>query len=533
MNSRVGFALVLGGLLAGCGDGSTFQRTPPFITASAVEIDFGEREIGTTEERTIFLLNKGQTSLSLETPRGDPVSGVFAVLLEEEFIQAEGSTVLRVRFSPYDPRSYQTVFDIANNSTNDPDLRILLLGVGVPRNPCADVDCAAPPAPICVSLTTSRRYQPLGQCVEGRCQHEYLDESCDRGCDDATGTCRGDPCAGVACNTPPSACFFAVGTCRDGACDYEVNNAGVCDDNRACTTGDRCQEGACVADPIPCDTPPDAICVNADLRRFWNAQGVCNAATGACDYVQQEQQCPFGCQDGTCLGDPCAGIVCDSPPSSQCFQPVGTCAGGICQYGTVPGSCDDGDPCTQGDTCNNGSCAGTPAVCSTPPAAICADATTLRVYDRAGSCSGGSCEYNATNVACDDNDACTVGDNCANGSCRSGAPNPCNDGNACTADSCDPVAGCRHTPTSGNACVTSSRECRTGSCSAGTCLPTPGVTCVATYDVCLGLFEQQVAGVCSASGSCVVTQAPPQLTCPGCNGLCIACPIIGTVCIPF
>lgn len=532
MGFRFGFGLVLGGLLVGCGDGSTFQRTPPFLTASAVELDFGAREIGTTEERAIFILNKGQTTLTLETPEGDPLSGVFAVLLEEEVVQAESDAVVRVRFSPFDPQSYETVFRIANNSTNQKSLAITLKGIGVPRDPCADIDCAAPPAPVCVSQTTSRRYQPLGQCLEGRCEHEYLDEACDRGCDDATGTCRGDPCAGVVCNTPPSGCFFAAGTCLEGACEYEVNNAGSCDDTRACTTGDRCQEGMCVGDPILCETPPAAFCVDSTLRRFWNPQGVCNTGTGACDYVQQEQQCPFGCQDGVCQGDPCAGIICDTPPSTQCFEAMGTCSGGVCQYGTVPGSCDDGDPCTVGDTCSNGSCAGTAQVCSTPPAAVCADGTTLRVYDGAGACSGGACEYGVTNVVCTDNNACTVGDACVSGACRPGAQNPCNDGNPCTADSCDPVAGCRHTPISGTPCITGASECPTGMCSAGTCLPTGGVTCVASYDMCFGLWEEDVAGVCSASGECVVTQAPPQYVCPRCNGLCVVCGIV-TLCIPF
>lgn len=154
------------------------------------------------------------------------------------------------------------------------------------------------------------------------------------------------------------------------------------------------------------------------------------------------------------------------------------------------------------------------------------------MYDGAGACSGGACEYGVTNVVCTDNNACTVGDACVSGACRPGAQNPCNDGNPCTADSCDPVAGCRHTPISGTPCITGASECPTGMCSAGTCLPTGGVTCVASYDMCFGLWEEDVAGVCSASGECVVTQAPPQYVCPRCNGLCVVCGIV-TLCIPF
>lgn len=526
-------ALFAGVALLGCDDTSRLDRTPPFLAASALEIDFGTRDVGTTEERTIFLLNKGQLPLTLQLPDGDSLSGVFAVLLDEENVAPEQEAKLRVRFSPYDPQPYETVFLVANDSSNEPMLEIVVKGVGQSPDPCTGVDCAAPPAPICITQNSSRRYEPLGVCNAGRCEHTFIDEACDRGCNDDTGVCRGDPCAGMACNTPPSACFFAAGMCREGACEYMVNNAGVCDDNKPCTTGDRCEEGACVGDQTVCDSAPEALCVDATTRRFWNAQGTCNQATGGCEYMQQEQQCPFGCQDGACRGDPCAGIVCDTPPAAQCFEQMGTCTNGVCQYATVPGSCNDNDPCTGNDTCSSGTCAGTPQVCTSPPPATCLDATTLQTFTMNGMCSGGTCEYAATAITCNDNDACTVGDFCNGGACRSGAMNTCNDGNACTADTCDPVSGCIHTPISGNACTSASSECPTGSCSAGACLPTAGVTCVATYDICFGLAEQDVAGVCSASGACVVSQAPPQFTCPGCNGLCFVCPLVGSICIPF
>lgn len=519
--------------MAGCDQGTTLNRTPPFIAASAVEIDFGEREIGTTEERTVFLINKGQLPLSLEYPDGDSLFGVFAALIDEQTVAPEEDSVLRVRFSPYDAQTYETIFTIENNSSNEEALQITLKGVGIPRDPCADLDCAAPPAPVCITQDSSRRYEPLGVCTDGRCEHEYVDEQCDRGCDDATGVCRGDPCAGVACNTPPSSCFFAAGMCNQGACEYMVNNNGTCDDEKPCTTGDRCEEGACVGDQKPCDTPPEALCLDATTRRFWNAQGTCNQMSGACEYMQQDQQCEFGCENGLCLGDPCMGIVCDTPPNTQCYAPTGTCSNGMCQYTTVTGNCDDGDACTTADACNAGTCAGTPMVCNTPPAPVCLNGTTLETYAMNGTCNAGACEYQASPIVCDDSDACTVGDFCDTGACRSGAVDQCLDSNACTADMCDPVSGCSNTPISGPACTTTSNECPTGTCASGTCLPTAGVTCLATYQICLGLVDQEVAGVCSASGQCVVSQAPPQFTCPGCQGLCFVCPVIGSICIPF
>ncbi len=57
-----------------------------------------------------------------------------------------------------------------------------------------------------------------------------------------------------------------------------------------------------------------------------------------------------------------------------------------------------GDPCLQ-----------SAITCTTPPAAQCVNAITLRTYDAAGTCSGGSCTYEHTDVAC------SLG--CRNGAC--------------------------------------------------------------------------------------------------------------------
>jgi len=525
--------LLAWGFTAACNDDAQLERRPPFLTASAVNIDFGTRDVGDTEERSVFVINKGQTPMTIEDPVGDGLGGIFTVLVGSYKVQAEEDSVLRVLFTPSDTEYYEASILIPNDSVNEPMLKLILSGTGVEPDPCDRLDCRVSPAPSCVGQNVSRRYEPLGVCVDGRCEHNFRDEDCDRGCDDETGACRGDPCAGVACNTPPSGCFFAAGTCNGGACEYMPNNEGTCDDNKPCTVSDRCEEGTCVGDQTVCETAPDPICLDAMTRQFWNPQGVCDPTTGACDYVSQQQTCEFGCTDGQCEGDPCAGVVCDMPPAGQCFDQMGTCTGGVCNYATVPGACDDGDACTSNDVCSNGACAGTAQVCMSPPAPSCAAMDTLLVYDSAGTCNGGNCEYQMTTMICDDNDACTVNDFCASGTCRSGAMNTCDDGNPCTTDSCDPVSGCINTPNSGGACTSNSSECPTGVCSAGQCLPTAGVTCVATYDICFGLSEQEVAGVCSASGDCVVSQPPPQLTCPGCAGLCVTCPIIGLLCIPL
>lgn len=505
--------------------------TPPYLSSSTETLDFGEHVVGTSDQRTVFLINKGEVPLKLDLPRYDTLNDVFGVQLDGFDVDPNKDVVLAVRFRPAHAQTYSTTVAITNNSSNRPDFLIRLTGKGINPGPCDGVDCRRPPPPTCVGETTTRRYEPLGTCEEGRCVHEFRDEECMFGCDDTTGACRGDPCVGMACNTPPNSCYLANGECRAGACHFEVNNAGQCDDGQACTLGDHCSEGTCLGTTRTCTTPPSALCLDASTRRVFNPQGACNAANGACDYGSQDQHCEFGCTPEGCRGDPCANVVCNTPPASQCYQSMGTCANGVCTYGTVAGACDDGDPCTTGDACSAGQCAGTPMVCNTPPAADCPNASERRVYNAVGACMNGVCEYGSTTLACNDNNACTTSDVCTNGMCMSsGAPN-CADSNACTADACDPIAGCVHTPSSGNACVSSSAQCPTGSCASGTCLPTAGVACVARYRVDL-CQEVQAAGVCSASGQCVVSRAPPGFTCPGCNGICLVCFGI-QLCLPF
>jgi hypothetical protein len=130
-------------------------------------------------------------------------------------------------------------------------------------------------------------------------------------------------------------------------------------------------------------------------------------------------------------------------------------------------------------------------------------------------------------TSCDDHNACTQGDQCAHGQCISGAPPPpCDDGSACTRDSCDPATGsCRFLPVvcdDGNPCTADSCDpgsgchfdplpngstcgghdpCVTGeSCQYGQCLGVAkncddGETC--TYDYCDGS-----TGLCHHNSSC-------------------------------
>ena len=72
---------------------------------------------------------------------------------------------------------------------------------------------------------------------------------------------------------------------------------------------------------------------------------------------------------------------------------------------------------------------------------------------------------------CDDADVCNGTESCSDsGGCQHGEFLECDDGNVCTADSCDPTSGCQNTPQAGQAC--GGDDC--GVCDAqGGCQPCP------------------------------------------------------------
>lgn len=154
-------------------------------------------------------------------------------------------------------------------------------------------------------------------------------------------------------------------------------------------------------------------------------------ADGEC---ASDADCPEGlvCDE---LSHMCVGCLDDSDcADNDVCNGVESCVDMICQAGT-PLECDDGAFCNGTESCDPA----TGCVLGTPP-----------IVDDGVDCTADSCDeendvvVNATDDSfCDDSDMCTGTETCdAIDGCLPGTPLECDDGNDCTSDSCDPLAGC-------------------------------------------------------------------------------------------
>jgi hypothetical protein len=156
--------------------------------------------------------------------------------------------------------------------------------------------CTTPRAPVCLDATHLQTYDNPGVCNGGRCVYTQETVACGAGgC--AGNACHSDPCANVTCDTPPSVCYDAAGSCSQGSCSYPTNHAS-CDDGDACTDGDTCNGGVCSGVPRLCNTPDPDTCKDANTAAVHDHVGAC--AGGACSYAVHYISCPAGCTAGAC-----------------------------------------------------------------------------------------------------------------------------------------------------------------------------------------------------------------------------------------
>jgi cysteine-rich repeat protein len=228
-------------------------------------------------------------------------------------------------------------------------------------------------------------------------------------CDDGN-TNDGDCCS--------STCFFesAATVCRSsaGICDIEESCTGSTDSCPADgfeSGATECRSSAGICDVAETCTGSGASC---PADGYESAATECRTSAGICDLAE------------TCTG---SGASC---PADGYESAATECRASA-------GICDVAETCS-------GSGVGCPADGFESAATECR--SSLGVCDPAETCSGAgvSCPVDdlLDGVPCLDGDVCNGAEQCEMGLCEAMTPLDCDDGDVCTADSCDAVTGCAH-----------------------------------------------------------------------------------------
>jgi hypothetical protein len=323
-------------------------------------------------------------------------------------------------------------------------------------------------------------------------------------CDDGSACTVGDLCAQGACvGGAPLVCNDNNG-CTDDSCDDDagcqfVPNEADCNDGNLCTLADKCSQGTCQGtQAVNCND--DNLCTTDSCTPLQGCIHTFNSAPcddqDACTIGEKCElgQCASGgqlnCNDGNvCTLDSCdAKVGCEFVPTAGACSDTnactvgdacldGECAAGEplncddnnpctldtchpadgCEYTAIDGACDDKDQCTTVDACVEGVCVG-----SVPLECLDSNPCT---NDGCNAQTG--CTFIANDAFCDDGDACTTLDQCSQGSCLGGPALSCDDSKECTTDSCDSDSGCVFTPVEdGTACTQNGGVV----CASGTCV---------------------------------------------------------------
>jgi hypothetical protein len=317
--------------------------------------------------------------------------------------------------------------------------------------------------------------------------------------------------------------------CQDPCGNGIIDPGEDCDPNfpnTECCNPDCTFAGAGTA----CGDPNVTEC---DLADTCDGAGTCQinyepAGTTCGDPSDTDCDNPDTCDGmGGCLPNyETAGFACGDPADTQCDNPdtcddVGVCLINNESDGTT---CDDSNACTANDTCGGGSCQPGTLDCSQPNcdgtvdprcALGCSGETDPDAFCQAQDglfCNGlETCNLSSDQCEagpppnCDDGVACTI-DSCdeVNDQCVNAPDNTaCDDGNVCTTDVCDPILGCQNTPNTdpcddgdfctendvcgGGTCAGTPKNCDDGSFCTGieTCSPVDG-SCVSPGDPCTG-----------------------------------------------
>ena len=256
--------------------------------------------------------------------------------------------------------------------------------------------------------------------------------------------CESNPATVVVCaSVNDTACSKNVCKPLTGKCEMAASGDGLaCDsDSNACTAGDACKAGACVAGTNKCECQKDSDCSGFEDGDVCNGTLFCDKAAGKC------------------VVNPNTVVACKTANDTECLHNICKSQTGVCSMVAQKqgqGCNADDNPCTTGDTCDQGKCIAGENTCS------CTANDDCGKYDGANLCIGKmfcnkakppfKCEINpatvvscgagnppmcqkyacvpatgvcsngasAGDIACDDGKLCTIGDVCKDGGCVPG-----------------------------------------------------------------------------------------------------------------
>ncbi len=403
-----------------------------------------------------------------------------------------------------------------------------------------------------------------------------VDDDCDPGTADGSGeSWLGDACDGAdsdLCQEGTYSCMAGNQSCSDSSsdnlevcngldddCDGTVDNGCDCIDGntQSCYTGDPATNGvglcssgiqtcsagiwgACIGEVTPttelcdgadndCDGAVDDGNPGGGASCDTGQEGVCAAGTEICSggtIICEQNVSPSAelcngldddCNAATADGSDEAtlGDACDGPDSDLCQEGIyDACSGGVL-------SCTDNtsstlDVCDGADNdCDASSADGSedPALgdaCDGPDSDLCQEG----IYD---ACSGGA--LSCTDSSSDSIESCNGIDDDCDGSVDEGGAVLCDDGYACTTDSCASgvcVNTANDTYCDDTLYCTGDETCNPSSPSAD------GAGCVSGTAVdCSGLDDECNAGVCDEGGDiCTKNPLPAGTSCAGGTGSC-------------
>ena len=257
-------------------------------------------------------------------------------------------------------------------------------------------------------------------CHNHRCGDGFVQgtEQCDDGNTSNTDSCTN------ACTTAKCGDGFVQG---DEQCD-DANQVDTDTCTNACTTA-RCGDSI---------VGPGEACDDGNDIQGDGCENDCTSPACGNGIVDSGEQCDSGESNSDSTPDACrsncttahcgdgikdANEVCDDGNEIEGDGCENNCTSSFCGNGIV----DDGEQCDGENGCGEGS------ICDLGTCACCPDAN----HDN-------ECDSCVVDEDCNNDNICDGSESCVLGSCQNGPALTCDDGNACTADSCNPETGCEH-----------------------------------------------------------------------------------------